>query len=347
MLLETKRNLFQRIVDSVTGINYTRIVNNEREVGRMATMAIVPKLQKQPEIEDRGVDLAKSTVSLLVSFGLPGNSKKLKGSQFEVEADKTWVKAHKILLDSKELKEIGRKIGQLRVYLDTYCLPFPSRAIKLVPLPKVVEADEACMEFEEWFLNEGVPKFLKAYPRLCEQAELRLDKIYNPTDYPDVEQMKRKFSFIYRFISMGVPEQLRELKKSIYRNEKDKAKKIAVAAVDEIAMVRRAMLLKLVEHLKEKLSDEKDGKPKIFRDTTVTKLQEFLNEWEVYNVANDEEGTELVRRARALVGDTDPEALRTTDVTKEKVLKGLEVISEKLGELVVDKPTRKFRLVKS
>lgn len=318
----------------------------------MASMAIVPKLQKKPEIEDRGVDLAKSTVSLLVSFGLPGNSKKLKGSQFQVEADKTWVKAHKILLDSKELKEIDRRIGQLRTYLDTYCLPFPSRAIKLVPLPKVVEADEACLEFEEWFWNEGVPKFLKAYPRLCEQAELRLDKIYNPLDYPDVEVMKKKFSFIYRFISMGVPEQLRELKKSIYRNEKDKAKKIAVAAVDEIALVRRAMMLKLVEHLKEKLSGErkaKDGtmKPQVFKDTTVTKLKEFLNDWDVYNVANDEEGTALVKKARELIGDVDPEALRTTDTTRDKVLKGIEEIGAELGELVIDQPTRKFRLVKS
>ena len=310
-------------------------------------MVVLPKLQKKPEIENRGVDLANSTVCLIVSFGLPGNQKKLKGGEFQVEADKKMVKAHKILLDSKELKEIGRRIGQLRTYLDTYCLPFPNRAIKLVPLAKVTAADETCREFEEWFLKEGVPSFVKAYPRLCEQAELRLDKIYNPADYPELEYMKGKFSFRYQFVSMGVPGQLKELKKSIYRNEQDKARKVAMAAADEIIQVRRAMMLKLVEHLTEKLTDEKDGKPKIFRDTTVTKLQEFLKDWETYNVANDTEGTELVKKARALIEGVDPESLRTIETTKEKVLKGMEVISEKLEGLVVDKPTRKFRLVKS
>jgi hypothetical protein len=43
-------------------------------------------------------------------------------------------------------------------------------------------------------------------------------------------------------------------------------------------------LSRLVEHLNERLSGQDDGKPKIFRDTAVTNLEEFFQRFRRLNI---------------------------------------------------------------
>ena len=314
----------------------------------MATMAVVREMKKEVEVSGEPVAIENRTLCLIYSFGLPGNSKKLKESQFSaLDADKKMIHANKVLLDSKELKAIANADGELRTFLDTYCLPHPNRAVKIVPFEKVVEIADVCDRYQERRENELIPAFIKAYPRLCEQAEKRLGKVYNPADYPDVKYMLSKFRFRYQFLNFGtVPAELRELKKELYRSEQKKAREVVAEAAEGIIQVRRAMFLKLVEHLKDKLTPDGE-KEKIFRDTTVTKLQEFVDSFDVYNVANDEEGAALAAKIRGLLEGKNPDQIRTNESFKEKVLREVGKVSEELGTLVVDKPTRKFRLVKS
>jgi hypothetical protein len=314
----------------------------------MATLAVVRDMKKNVEVTGEPVAIANRTLCLVYSFGLPGNSKKLKESQFSaLDADKKMIHANKVLLDSKELKAIANADGELRTFLDTYCLPHPNRAVKIVPYEKVVEIADVCDRYQERRENELIPAFIDAYPRLCEQAEKRLGKVYNPADYPDKKYMLSKFRFRYQFLNFGtVPAELRELKRELYRNEQKKAREVMAEAAEGIIQVRRAMFLKLVEHLKDKLTPDADGKEKIFRDTAVTKLQEFVDSFDVYNVANDEEGAALAAKIRELVSGINPDQLRTSEGFKEKVLKAVGKVSGELGNLVVEKPSRKFRLVK-
>ena len=72
----------------------------------------------------------------------------------------------------------------------------------------------------------------------------------------------------------------------------------------------------LVSHLAERLSGEADGKPKVFRDTAVTNLTEFLERFQRLSIGTDESLEQLVEQARSLVTGIVPEDLRQRDTLR-------------------------------
>lgn len=308
-----------------------------KEGKKMATAAVVP-------IRDRGEDLARKTVLLIVRFSTFGNSRRVSTNKIDIDADKALIRVQKTLLDSKELDRIDKANARIRRELEAVCLPFES-AIRLVPLEKVPEAKEICDAYEKTEFPELVEDFIKAYPKLCETAAKRLRNVYNASDYPSKEYVKAKFGFSYQFASFGVPGQLKELSMELFKSEQDKAARQFREAADVINDVRRETLSQLVSHLAERLeSDEKrDGKPKIFKQTAVTKLQKFLDEFEVMNVTDDAQLATIVKKGRKLLSGVSYEGLKTTDTLREKVKTELDKITVTLEAMVENKPSRKFR----
>jgi hypothetical protein len=68
-----------------------------------------------------------------------------------------------------------------------------------------------------------VEVFLAAYPSLCQEAAGRLRTLHNPADYPPVDEVRPRFTFSWRYVSYGVPEQLREISARMFQTERDKA----------------------------------------------------------------------------------------------------------------------------
>ena len=65
-------------------------------------------------IQDPGVDLAKKTVCIKMRLSTMGNTRKVSTSHIEADADKDLLRVSKHLLDSAELKAIGRFDGEIR-----------------------------------------------------------------------------------------------------------------------------------------------------------------------------------------------------------------------------------------
>ena len=68
-------------------------------------------------IADPGVDLARKTVCIKVRLSTMGNTRKVSTSQIEADADKDLLRVSKHLVDSAELKAIGRFDGEIRRFL--------------------------------------------------------------------------------------------------------------------------------------------------------------------------------------------------------------------------------------
>ena len=99
----------------------------------------------------------------------------------------------------------------------------------------------------------------------------------------------------------------------------------------------------MVTNLEDRLSPGDEGKPKKFKETTVTNLQSFLEGFDIRNVANDQELAKLVAKAKEIVGGTSAPSLRSNAEFREKVCAGMASIKDQLAGLVVEKG-RKFRL---
>ena len=293
-------------------------------------------------VEAAGQDLLRRTVCVKIRLHRLGNTRKVSSSQVEVDTDKTLIHVSKHLVDSEELRKVTSFDGEIRRYVYNTCLPFEI-GIHLCPFA-LLEPMEGRLRSFAGERDGLVENFLQAYPVLCHEAANRLRSLYNPQDYPPFEYVRQQFSFTWQYVSFGVPDQLREISTRIWEGEREKAAKMMAEAANEIQQVLRAAMSELVGHMRDRLKEGSDGKPLKFKESTVSKLVEFLDTFEFRNVTNDAELMVLVGKARGLLKGIEAEDLRTTTRLRARVQQGMAEIAAELDTMVIKKGGRKFRM---
>lgn len=292
-------------------------------------------------IHDPGLDLARKTVCIKVRLSTMGNTRKVSTSQIEADADKDLLRVSKHLLDSAELKAIGRFDGEVRRFLYNICLPFEV-GIHLLPVAAIEVVEEKLRHFAAQ-RQELVRAFLAAYPALCHEAAKRLRGLYNPADYPPASDVEREFGFAWQYVSFGVPDQLKGISQEVWQQEREKAAQRMAEASSEIQQVLRETMAKLVQHMAERLKVGEDGKPVRFKETTVSNLVEFLANFEFRNVTDDAELQGLVNQARTLLQGVEADDLRSTGELRARVQSGMEGLASQLDTMLTKTGGRKFR----
>jgi hypothetical protein len=247
----------------------------------------------------------------------------------------------KHLLDSAELKAIGRFDGEIRRFLYNICLPFEV-GIHLLPIAAIEAVEQKLRQFAEQ-RQELVKAFLAAYPTLCQDAAKRLRGLYNPADYPPASDVEREFGFSWQYVSFGVPDQLKGISQEVWQQEREKAAQRMAEASSEIQQVLRETMAKLVQHMAERLKVGVDGKPVRFKETTVSNLVEFLANFEFRNVTDDAELQGLVNQARTLLQGVEADDLRSTGELRARVQAGMEGLASQLDTMLTKSGSRKFR----
>lgn len=204
-----------------------------------------------------GEDLVRKTVFVKLRLELPGNRRKVSSAQVEVDADKASIHVSKVLLDSRELEAVRHLDGEIRRYLYSVCLPFEP-GIHLLPIGLIENVDSKLHDFQAT-RRELAEAFLAAYPRLCEEAALRLRTLFNPLDYPPLEEVRSQFSASWQYVSYGVPDQLRGVSERMFQEEREKAAERMTEAYTEVRQVLREAMIELVAHLRDRLTDQPDG----------------------------------------------------------------------------------------
>jgi hypothetical protein len=292
-------------------------------------------------IADPGVDLASKTVCIKVRVSTMGNTRKVSTSQIEADADKDLLRVSKHLVDSAELKAIGRFDGEIRRFLYNICLPFEI-GIHLLPVAALETVEHRLRQFAE-DRKQLVGAFIAAYPSLCQDAAKRLRGLYNPADYPPVDDVEREFGFSWQYVSFGVPDQLKGISREVWEQEREKAAQRMAEASAEIQHVLRESMAKLVQHMADRLKEGQDGKPLRFKETTVSNLVEFLTNFEFRNVTDDVELQTLVAQARHLLQGVSADDLRATGDLRGKVQQGMADIAAQLDTMLTKTGGRKFR----
>lgn len=286
--------------------------------------------------------LVSKTVFLKTRFGSLGNTRKVSGSDvLETDADVALLKVSKQLLDSPELDAIKKADTKMRSWLYNTCLPY-DMGIQLLPVGLIEQAQAKMQEYATE-RADLVDAFVTAYPSLIESASQHLKSLYSTGDYPSVDAIRAKFIFEWQYISFGVPGQLKGISSALFQAEQEKAAQQMQAATDEITALMRQSLFEMVSHLQEKLTPGDDGKPRILRESAVKNLTDFLDTFDMRNVTDDKALAEQVAKARELLGGTSATTLRSSDLFREKIRKGMEGITEALGGMVEAKAGRKFR----
>jgi len=301
--------------------------------------------------------LDKATVLLSLTITSPGKRRKGRLDQIETDADRDMLSLSKELFDSEELKAIETLNGQLRQWIYKKALQVPSlfrAGVYVLPVAMVEDVDQR-LQSHQVQLSDLAALFASAYPGLVAAARARLRSQFNPADYPqaqispdgavyvDQSAVQRLFRIEWRYVTLGAPDALQGISRDVWEREKAKTAAAWRQASDEIRDLLRAGFAELVEHMAERLTPGDDGKPKVFRDSLVANMAEYLETFPLRNVTNDSELAGLVDQAREMLQGVSPKDLRSNEALRDATARNMAEIKAALDAAATTR-TRRYDL---
>jgi hypothetical protein len=250
-----------------------------------------------------------------------------------------WIKGRKFLINPELLGPIKTAVHQARNTITKYALPFPITSIYLVPKESLVAIDEALQVYQDRFW-EKVDGFEELYSAAMDEAKGFLGDLFNQTDYPD--NIRRKFKFEWRFLTLSIPEHTSVLSPEVYIREKEKFLTMMEEARELASITLADELGKIVSTLTEKLTS--GDKPRTLGSSMFNKLHEFLNGFEKRNLFNDETLIELTNQARTIIGGVSPFGISYNDEMRNRIRTEMTDLRTSIDAAVEDLPRRKLRL---
>lgn len=256
-----------------------------------------------------------------------------------------WIKGKKLLINPELLGPIKTTIQKGRQLLQKFALPFPLSGLYLVPKDSIVDIDAHLdmIQAEYW---SKVDAFIDFYVEAREEARNVLGELFSETDYP--MNIRDKFSFDWRFVTLATPEQSSILSPEIYEREKQKFQELMEEARELSVAALREEFGGIVHHLVERLSGNADGKPKSFKSSMLNKFNEFLDSFGDRNIFDDARLSELVNQAKEILGNARfgsfGYSLSYNEVLRKKVSGDMDRLKVAVDAAIEELPRRKIRL---
>ena len=209
-------------------------------------------------------------------------------------------------------KEIADYAALCRTWHNGRTMPWSDRGPRLLPTSMFFDYKKEINARRDYFMGK-VDAFCEAYPQLLADAPRHLGDLFNPADYPSVEDVRNKFGF--QLVFSPVPESgdfrlqagesdLAELRQQ-YEDAYDARVKDAMqSAWDKV----HDMLTKMSEKLTE--PEGEGAKNKLFHTTFLTNVDELCGLLTHFNVTKDPQLEQVRRDLERMVHGVDIEDVR-------------------------------------
>jgi len=286
-------------------------------------------------------------IGFSIEIGKIGVRRKVRQDKVQVRddpsADVRMLHVSKEILECPEYDAIESLDNLIRVRLAKLALPSCfRRGVYLIPLDLTERIDQMCEEYRTERAAK-VESFLTVYDGAVKAAQERLGTLYNPREYPGLAAVRASFDVQTRYFSFNPSDKLREINPALYQRETERFKVQLEQAAQEIKLALRESFGELVNHMVSKLTPDTDGERRIFRDSLVLNMREFLDTFKSRNIADDAELEKLVEETKALLTGVDPDLLRQEGTVKEAVQSGMSKVKAALDTSIETlKRGRKF-----
>lgn len=288
--------------------------------------------------------LQTSTTAVRLSLRWFGVRKTISPEQ-KAEATKAFGIAGELLSAGKKLLDtrhpayhaVSRVRGRIQSVWKGLSLPYPEPAIRLIRRDDIERLDSELTSLRGELAN-SVEQLDRRYAELRTAAQQRLGRLFNLSDYPT--SLIGLFAVDWDFPSIEPPDYLRELNPELYEQE---CRRVSARFDEALQLAEQAFLAELsqlVTHLSDRLSGTDDGKPKVFRDSAVSKLTEFFERFRRMNVRSNEQLNQLVSQVEDLVNGVQPQSLRDNRVLRACIVTELNQLQPVFDDLLVDRPRR-------
>lgn len=283
-----------------------------------------------------------STSAMLVGLTISvweGNKLDKKASEDITDqnhAKRSSARVHKSLMaDCEYLKAIKTHRGIVRNHIHyKYTLPWIHNGPALLTTQAYFEYYPLMQEAETLFW-EHVNEFLANYNMAVAQAQVDLGDMFNASEYPQVDDLRRKFKFEVDYIPLSGASDFRldvgneALEHLSDSYEKFYAKKFTLAMVDVWERLKEPL-----ENMVEKLDYADGDTKKIFKGTLVDNVLTIVDLMGMVNVTKDPQMQAMERTLRDAFMGVTPEALREDAALRKETRKvALDALRETKNQI--------------
>ena len=154
-------------------------------------------------------------------------------------------------------------------------------------------------------------RFIEDFDDYVEQARLDLGKLFRIEDYPSKDQLRDRFSIRYRikpapdaehFIAQLASDDTDRVKRDIERHIEEQLH-------DAVGDLYRR-LAEAVERVSERLNEDGDGKPLVFRETMISNIRDLVDVVPQLNIFGDQRLAGLCEEVKDRIAGVEPDSLR-------------------------------------
>ena len=232
-------------------------------------------------------------------------------------------------------KDIEKYAAHCRVKHLRYTLPWADKGERLLPTSLFMDykqfVNEANTQFDQLCSN-----FFTAYPQLLVDAPTHLRGLYKADDYPDLDEVKRRFGFRYVFsplpeagdfrLDVGIAE-LEELKNK-YASDYDLR---LVDAMREPWERLHTVLTSMSEKLTDEWEEDDDKPKKRYHETLVTNATDLCALLTKLNVTGDPKLEEARKQLELTMLGADIEAIKESPAIRESMKSKVDAILDKFN----------------
>lgn len=223
-------------------------------------------------------------------------------------------------------KDIADFAASCRLWHNTTTLPWADRGARLLPtslfLDYKTEANRRKAQFDHM-----VEHFIKEYPQLQAQAQAHLGALYNPDDYPSVEEVVSKFGF--KMVFTPLPE-AGDFRLDVANEELDDLRRqyddSLNARLNEAMQSQWDKLHDMLARMSEKLVEPEGEDKRRWHDTFITNAHEMCQMLTHLNVAKDPKLEEARSKLQQAIAGVDIDDIKDDAVVRDDVKTKLDAI---------------------
>jgi hypothetical protein len=221
---------------------------------------------------------------------------------------------NKCLIAQSSLKAIVTISGEARTFHYANTLPWDDSDNRLLPAANYLDYTSKMRDLRARF-ESAVSDFIASYPSLVDEAKITLAGMFDPTDYPHISEIPRRYSFNVSVSPLPESSDFRvTLQSEDIAQIKADLESRAIEAQSRAMTELWQRTYDAVKHLCDKLSDGKA----IFRDSLIENISELVNLLPKLNILDDV-NLEAARQNIEAQLIREPSDLRTDQTLRQTV----------------------------
>ena len=179
-------------------------------------------------------------------------------------------------------------------------------------------------------------RFIEDYDDNIDKARLDLGKLFRIEDYPSKEALQGKFGLRYRIIPLPDADHFMA---KLASDDTDRVKRDIESQIEERLhdavgdLYRR--LGEAVERVSERLQEDDEGKPLVFRDSMIGNIRDLVDVVPRLNIFGDGELAQLCEQVKENIAGVEPDALRPSKsfdpVARARVKRDADALAERFA----------------